>query len=255
MSEPPAFAPELAGPGATLFALLVCGHLLADFVLQTSWMVRHKARERKALAAHVLTVLGVQAACVLPVFHHPIALVFAGLIAALHGLIDLVKGRARPRFGLLPFLADQLLHLLVLVLVLRLWLYRFEGPPPTPFGPGELGWIFRATVFVGVAAFNVNGASALVTSALSSIGADASEPAGERPARVGRLVGILERLLVLAAVALGEWGAVGLVLAAKSIARFQQLDDRDFAEKYLVGTLTSVLIAVASGWLVGVLVV
>ena len=45
---------------------------------------------------------------------------------------------------------------------------------------------------------------------------------------------------------MGQLGAIGFVLAAKSLARFKQLDDRDFAEKYLVGTLLSVLIALLS---------
>ena len=33
---------------------------------------------------------------------------------------------------------------------------------------------------------------------------------------------------------------------AKTLARFKQLDERPFAEKYLVGTLASVTVAVAS---------
>jgi hypothetical protein len=35
-------------------------------------------------------------------------------------------------------------------------------------------------------------------------------------------------------------------VAAKTLARFKQLDERPFAEKYLVGTLASVTVAVAS---------
>jgi len=31
-------------------------------------------------------------------------------------------------------------------------------------------------------------------------------------------------------------------LTAKSIARFKQMEDKNFAEKYLIGTLTSFLI-------------
>jgi hypothetical protein len=41
----------------------------------------------------------------------------------------------------------------------------------------------------------------------------------------------------------GQLGAIGFVLAAKSLARFNQLNDKSFAEKYLVGTLLSVVIA------------
>ncbi len=40
--------------------------------------------------------------------------------------------------------------------------------------------------------------------------------------------------------------AIGFVLTAKSIARFKQLEDKDFAERYIVGTLLSVGIALAS---------
>lgn len=36
---------------------------------------------------------------------------------------------------------------------------------------------------------------------------------------------------------------IGFIIAAKSLARFNQLCDKNFAEKYLVGTLSSVLIA------------
>ena len=42
---------------------------------------------------------------------------------------------------------------------------------------------------------------------------------------------------------------IGLVVAAKTLARFKQLDERHFAERYLIGTLASITIAVATGLL------
>ena len=39
-----------------------------------------------------------------------------------------------------------------------------------------------------------------------------------------------------------QFGLIGFVLTAKSIARFKQMEDKNFAEKYLIGTLTSFLI-------------
>jgi hypothetical protein len=45
----------------------------------------------------------------------------------------------------------------------------------------------------------------------------------------------------------GAESAIGLVVAAKTIARFRQLDDRDFAEYYLLGTLASVSVAIVTG--------
>lgn len=63
---------------------------------------------------------------------------------------------------------------------------------------------------------------------------------------VGATVGILERLLVVTLILGGAELGIGLVVAAKTLARFKQLDERAFAEKYLVGTLASVTVAVAS---------
>jgi len=73
----------------------------------------------------------------------------------------------------------------------------------------------------------------------------------------GCTIGYLERLLTLTFVLLGEYEALALVLAAKSIARFQELKEREFAEYYLIGTLSSILFAMLIGifasWLLGLL--
>jgi hypothetical protein len=71
-------------------------------------------------------------------------------------------------------------------------------------------------------------------------------PAIQTSDNVGAVVGVIERLLVLILVFDHAEFAIGLVIAAKTLARFKQLDERPFAEKYLVGTLASVTVAVAS---------
>jgi hypothetical protein len=81
---------------------------------------------------------------------------------------------------------------------------------------------------------------------------DNAEVFGERvalppPARVGATIGVLERLLILTLILVGAEAAIGFVIAAKTLARFRQLDDRDFAEYYLLGTLASVSIAIVTG--------
>jgi len=61
----------------------------------------------------------------------------------------------------------------------------------------------------------------------------------------GRIIGILERSIVFVLVVRGNISAVGLILAAKAIARFKDLDKRDFAEYVLIGTLLSISFAIA----------
>ncbi len=63
----------------------------------------------------------------------------------------------------------------------------------------------------------------------------------------GALIGALERALTITFVLLGQYTALGLVLTAKSITRFEKLKDRRFAEYYLVGTLASMLWAILIG--------
>lgn len=62
-------------------------------------------------------------------------------------------------------------------------------------------------------------------------------------AKIGSWIGILEREIILLLGLLGQYGAIGFVLTAKSLARYKQLEKKAFAEKYLVGTLLSCFIA------------
>jgi len=71
----------------------------------------------------------------------------------------------------------------------------------------------------------------------------------------GRIIGILERVLLYSFVLQAQYGAIGFILAAKAFTRFKALDDRPFAEYVLVGTLLSACLALANGglvrWLLG----
>jgi hypothetical protein len=78
-----------------------------------------------------------------------------------------------------------------------------------------------------------------------TVGVAAGHPAASS-ARVGATIGILERILIVILVLTSSEAAIGFVVAAKTLARFRQLDDRDFAEYYLLGTLASVSVALVT---------
>jgi len=63
----------------------------------------------------------------------------------------------------------------------------------------------------------------------------------------GRLIGNLERLILTIVVAAGSYAALAFLVAAKGLIRSEDLQDRDFAEYFLVGSLSSVLVALCSG--------
>jgi hypothetical protein len=64
----------------------------------------------------------------------------------------------------------------------------------------------------------------------------------------GLYLGWLERGLLVIAFAMGSFTAVGLIIGAKSVARFPEFKSRSFAEYFLIGTLISVAIAAIGGW-------
>ena len=110
-------------------------------------------------------------------------------------------------------------------------------------GDGPRGWSFR----VGPIAGRVQADPAPRSTAAAH---DASSPDRDRtavpPAKVGATIGVLERLLIVTLLLVGADAAIGFVVAAKTIARFRLLDDRDFAEYYLLGTLASVSVAIVT---------
>lgn len=63
----------------------------------------------------------------------------------------------------------------------------------------------------------------------------------------GEIIGILERYVTFVLVLVGGMAAVGFVVAAKAAARFPQFERERFAEYFLIGTLSSVGLAVLLG--------
>jgi hypothetical protein len=76
------------------------------------------------------------------------------------------------------------------------------------------------------------------------------EEVDEGEYNTGRLIGMLERIFVFLFVLLGQYTAIGFILAAKGVARFQDFKSRTFAEYVLIGTLLSSLLAMAMGYFV-----
>lgn len=275
------------GPEQALLALLVAGHALGDFVFQTRAMVAGKGRPAVLLrhagavgAAHLLALLPflswpvVLAAAALGVAHGVVDGVKArwqarGRKAGPDGEANAgdAAGRSLPRTTITAFLADQAVHAATVVgawLLLRgmdpdAWLLIDRNAAPILYATGVL---LTGFAFVG------NGGSGLVRGVLAHLapgpggtaraggGSEGEGPDGPGAAPdlagsglegSGRLIGILERLLGVVLVLMGEWAALAVVLAAKSIARFEELRNRPFAEYYLVGTLASLLVAVLTG--------
>lgn len=65
--------------------------------------------------------------------------------------------------------------------------------------------------------------------------------------RGGTWIGYLERVAVVGAVVLGRWEIVAAVIAIKGLGRFSELDAPEARERFIIGTLVSMIWAAACG--------
>ena len=205
------------------FTALLFAHVLADFVLQSGWMVDNKRRPA-AMLAHVAIVLA--AAMAATGSADPALL---GLAAA-HLCIDAAKTFSGRR-GLVPFMADQAAHLASLAALARF--------VPDLWAEGLWSGLVAAPAWLAAAAGLI-----LTTRAGAFAVGFLMEPwAGDMPeglAGAGRAIGMLERGLVYILVLSGQTPAIGFLIAAKSVLRFGTVgDDRKISEYVIVGTLAS----------------
>lgn len=239
-------------------------HLTGDFILQPGSLSAQKEQGRwDAFLQHGLVIfsLTVPAVCWYGVIE---AVLFAAVVTAGHLLLDvgktLAERKSRAGTKLFLFLADQGLHLAILALCGQLLLPDRPDPEILTF----FSRVFPGKILPALAA-GAPGAEQTLTAGLQTVviyvtvlfgGAVLIEkmlawlteqtPTG-KTGRLGKAVGILERLILLSLVVVEALPALGFVLAAKSLARYQELNDREFAEYYLVGTLASFSLAFFGG--------
>lgn len=227
---------------------LLAAHLLADFYVQTDRMARRKRKKAAWGLIHAGVVLVVFLAVCFMLYRPGTAVLAALAVGGTHLIIDLVRAawdrkHAKPIQRLASFVTDQLLHGGVLAAV---WLMA----RPFLCGLGlrlACSQTARAAVLILTLLIALcKPASILVRLTLDAVAGGtqaADKPDAVPDANAGTVIGILERIITAVLILCGQYSAVGLVLTAKSVARFKQLEDRDFAEKYLIGTLTSLALA------------
>lgn len=63
--------------------------------------------------------------------------------------------------------------------------------------------------------------------------------------RGGMAIGYLERLIIMGAALLGQFAAVAIVIAVKGLGRFSELENSAARERFIIGTLVSIVWAAA----------
>ena len=73
---------------------------------------------------------------------------------------------------------------------------------------------------------------------------ETSPPQSESRIAAGRVIGVLERLLIILGIVFARWEIIAGVVALKTVARYKELDTQLNAEYFLIGSLASIFWAV-----------
>lgn len=262
--------------------LLMIGHLFGDFYLQNNKLAEgKKAAERntflRALGVHsviyLLTMYVVMAVTTGSFVRGILPVLIAGIT---HGAVDFLKLRIEKRdsrlekYEWISFTADQMVHIGILYALdcifnihadftwfpiqLEYFIMQYPGILTVLIAIlicGKPAAIIVSLVFKMVPRTIEEAAKPAKTKESdiedakkdSEIKDMKEEQKSEEELQIGSWIGILEREIMLFLALMGQYGAIGFVLAAKSLARFKQLENKAFAEKYLLGTLLSSAIA------------
>jgi len=230
-------------PGAIWLTKLIVSHLLTDFVLQPSSWVGE--RNRKHFTSGKLYLHAFVTATLAYIFIGWRYWLVALVILVTHFFIDVWKSYRPQRIRY--FLLDQALHLVVIA---GCWFVTFQdwgfwGDLRRRINTDMHSWIvLMAFVFV------TTPAGILIGQLTSGWSKKIDDPENSL-ANAGKWIGILERVIVLVLVILNQYSAIGLVIAAKSILRFNEKDRQEAKTEYvLIGTLLSIGLAILIGLLV-----
>jgi hypothetical protein len=216
--------------------------------LQPGWVAHHK-RDLRVLGTHAL--IHFFCGCALVNLGLNGAFLAGILILALvHSLIDFAKARLGGD-GWIAFVVDQAIHLATVILA-AIWLtavpWEAVRAAVIAFLTNTHTYLYL-TAYVGVVLGGGFLVQKVTQSFLKTI-EDTVKAVKPGLPKAGQYIGWIERGLVLTFVLTGFNDAVGFLLAVKALTRYPEIkeDTRGhFAEYFLIGTLTSVGLALAGG--------
>jgi uncharacterized protein DUF3307 len=228
--------------GSIWLIKLVVSHLLTDFILQpTQWVTDRNEKHFASLKLYLHGGITALLAWVMIGWEYwQVALI----ILITHTLIDGWKSYRPKNAGY--FIIDQLLHLAVIA---GCWYFTFGSWDMICRSGHQLNtdpqiWLlFAAFIFVTVPA-------GILIGFLTGQWREKIDDTDNSLANAGKWIGIAERVIVLILVLHNQYSAIGLLVTAKGIIRFNEKDRQEVKTEYLViGTLLSIGIAIITGLL------
>jgi len=233
-----------------IVAILISVHLLADFLFQTSAYSEKKRKMLKPLLLHCFIYFIVFEIVLLSILQFKKAFLLGMIISVLHFLINFTKNKLEKSFPqrrlqIWIFSISQLIHFFIIIAMY--FILNLENSVSNLYINLQ-GYENFKTIILYISVFSIifELASVFIRKLFTSISPKTYPKANLEELKAGNIIGKLERIIIAILLLNNQFGVIGFVLTAKSIACFKQMENKDFAEKYLIGTLTSFLIVLIS---------
>lgn len=237
------------------FILLLLGHILADFYTQTAKVAEKKKEKIKWVFFHGMIYFLTIVVVSVPVISIDI-LILDAVASILHLLIDTVKFmflKSKKKENSTVFVADQILHLICLFVLSYIWTRHRIPIKEVPlvsdfFCTTDISERMVCNWILGLLIIH-KPANILIQNLIGPYKPQLEKREIKvKDNNAGRMIGTVERGVMLILIYMNQYSAIGLVLTAKSIARYERISkDEKFAEYYLLGTLISSGIVIACG--------
>ena len=222
-----------------MFIRLLLAHVVGDFLCQTDEFCRKKQADGVCgprVYLHSLVIFVLSWIALWSFSHWWLALI----IGVVHLLIDIIKRKD----NLGTFIMDQVAHIVCIAIV------AYVAMPEVNCADHgqDCSTIYTICLYALIIMLNGKPANLLIKHLLKaySVKSPKGTDGTNESIRSGKLIGNLERWLIIVFMLCGQYEAIGFLIAAKSIIRYKD-GDISKTEYVLAGTLISVFIAVISG--------
>lgn len=234
-----------------ILIVFLLAHVLSDFYFQTESMARKKENNFKYIVIHsivygLITLISVKLIC------KNFEDIYLWIIIISHFLVDAIKYFLKKnefikKYQRYIFIIDQTIHITILMIVSYFMIKsgkNYEYNLMALDILNVIGISIQSIIILIVQILLVHKPTNIfIVNIIQSYKPNDKEDKNTKNTKnAGRMIGTIERIIMLFFILIKQYSSVGLILTAKSIARYNKIsEDKEFAEYYLLGTLLSTI--------------
>lgn len=234
-----------------ILIIFLLAHILSDFYFQTESLARKKEDNFKYVFIHSV-IYGLITLIVAKLICQNIENIYLEIIIISHFLVDAIKYFLKKKefirkYQKYIFIIDQIIHIAILMILSYFMIksgenYRYNLMLLNILN--IVGISIQSIIILIVQILLVHKPTNILIVNIMQLYKPVSKEDDniKNTKKAGRMIGTIERIIMLFFLLIEQYSSVGLVLTAKSIARYNKIsEDKEFAEYYLLGTLLSTI--------------